>query len=862
MLPSLLAFLPQTLLPASMPAEAPLYRTVDVDRDGRPDLFLLVDGQLLLLGNAGSGQLVDRTAALGLDGVPALVKAKWRDVDADGWQDLVVLTRAGVLELYQNGQGGLFTRQVLFAGGETAAVDWQWLAFDADESLDLLVQTEGTLHVLLGRHGGSFEPASVLPLGVGTNLTPGLSVGVEGGPISGPPDNEGARPAPGPSNDEDRGRDDSGAIPPPPPGTGYDDPRGGNSAGGGQVSISPPDPVVSSAFCAPGVDDLASSACLNASSVPLLGHLFPLGIEFFIDSTGRVGMGTLAPSQARLEVEPDSSGDGIYVDTPVGAATAIEAISSSPGDGFGVKAEANSPSGRAVRAVNEATSGNAYAVDGVTRSPDGTGVLGYASSTSSGSASGVKGVSLGPLGTGVTGEANAIFGVGVRGEGSLYGVLGESQGLAGVGGTTDAETSYGLRGENTAASQAELPIAVYGHATSPDGVGIFGRTTSTGAGGAEYGIGIEGLAHDAGVGVAGLSHTDEPFQGVFPIAFATEGVGVLGWDFASSGQTVGVLGVSDSIDAPSSGVAGSGAHTGVKGDGLVVGVHGATSAIQGVGLLGEYTGTVAADVVAVRGISEPFTGWGVGGRFSGGYLGVSGLATLSGGAAVHVGGDFVASGGSVNVGIRASGTTRAGEFNGDVTVSGNLSKGGGSFLIDHPLDPENKLLYHSFVESPDMMNVYNGNVVLDAEGEAWVEMPAWFEALNRDFRYQLTCIGAHAPIYVAREMRDGRFLIAGGEEGLKVSWQVTGIRQDPYAEANRIPVEEDKSEEERGLYLHPEAYGFDQTRGIDRLRLSLEKKAELAAETAQRPSDKLERPVQPKAPQRELSLPPPETDEE
>ncbi|HMB90044.1 MAG TPA: hypothetical protein VKP65_04300, partial [Rhodothermales bacterium] len=52
----------------------------------------------------------------------------------------------------------------------------------------------------------------------------------------------------------------------------------------------------------------------------------------------------------------------------------------------------------------------------------------------------------------------------------------------------------------------------------------------------------------------------------------------------------------------------------------------------------------------------------------------------------------------------------AGLFNGDVWVTGTLSKGGGSFKIDHPLDPANKYLAHSFVESPDMMNVYNGNV--------------------------------------------------------------------------------------------------------------------------------------------------------
>jgi hypothetical protein len=145
--------------------------------------------------------------------------------------------------------------------------------------------------------------------------------------------------------------------------------------------------------------------------------------------------------------------------------------------------------------------------------------------------------------------------------------------------------------------------------------------------------------------------------------------------------------------------------------------------------------------------------------------------------------------------------------NGDVTIPGNLSKGGGSFKIDHPLDPENKYLYHSFVESPDMMNVYNGNVMLDENGEAIVELPSYFEALNRDFRYQLTCIGGWAPIFVAQKISNGRFRVSGGEPGMEVSWQVSGIRHDPYAEQHRIEVEVKKPVQERGTYLHPAAYG-------------------------------------------------------
>jgi len=158
----------------------------------------------------------------------------------------------------------------------------------------------------------------------------------------------------------------------------------------------------------------------------------------------------------------------------------------------------------------------------------------------------------------------------------------------------------------------------------------------------------------------------------------------------------------------------------------------------------------------------------------------------------------------------------AGYFIGNVRVTGRLYKGSGSFTIDHPLDPENKYLNHSFVESPDMMNIYNGNVVLDANGEAVVQLPEWFEALNRDFRYQLTAIGAPGPnLYIAEEISNNSFRIAGGEQGMKVSWQVTGIRQDAYANANPIPVEEAKQADERGKYLHPEAFGLPETMSIN-----------------------------------------------
>jgi hypothetical protein len=150
-----------------------------------------------------------------------------------------------------------------------------------------------------------------------------------------------------------------------------------------------------------------------------------------------------------------------------------------------------------------------------------------------------------------------------------------------------------------------------------------------------------------------------------------------------------------------------------------------------------------------------------------------------------------------------------------VQVTGNLSKGGGSFKIDHPLDPADKYLYHSFVESPDMMNIYNGNVTTDADGEAVIQLPDWFEALNKDFRYQLTPIGQFAQAIVLKEIASNQFTIKTDKPNVKVSWQVTGIRQDAYANAYRIPVEEVKPASERGTYLHPELYGQPESQGIN-----------------------------------------------
>jgi hypothetical protein len=142
---------------------------------------------------------------------------------------------------------------------------------------------------------------------------------------------------------------------------------------------------------------------------------------------------------------------------------------------------------------------------------------------------------------------------------------------------------------------------------------------------------------------------------------------------------------------------------------------------------------------------------------------------------------------------------------GDLNVTGNIAKGGGTFKIDHPLDPANKYLVHSFVESPEMMNIYSGNAKTDASGYVTVILPSYFEAANKDFRYQLTTIGTFAQAIIKEKVAGNTFVIQTSTPNVEVSWQVTAVRADKFANENRVVPE--KVKEFKGTYLHPELYG-------------------------------------------------------
>ena len=356
------------------------------------------------------------------------------------------------------------------------------------------------------------------------------------------------------------------------------------------------------------------------------------------------------------------------------------------------------------------------------------------------------------------------------------GTLQTSAGLAAV--TRDAT----LKGDGTQASPLGLsvPLILTGQ------LGIRGIIQATNF--ATSGIGVVGNGGKSGSGVMGVgAHTGTGMggRGVLALGGIVNGAGVGGIGLEALGG--------DAVDS-----GGEGAR--VKG--------GAASLVGGSGMNATGgTGALGGDGVNATGGDGDFQQWP---SVSGG-VGVRAIGGLGYGAGESGGTAIYAEGG---IGANGAARGRAGLFSGNVQVLGTLSKSGGSFKIDHPLDPENKYLSHSFVESPDMKNIYDGNITTDHNGIAVVVLPDYFEALNRDFRYQLTVVGQFAQAIVAEEVKENRFTIQTSAPGVKVSWQVTGIRQDAWANKNRIKVEEDKSEKERGHYLNPEAFGKAEDRGV------------------------------------------------
>ena len=362
---------------------------------------------------------------------------------------------------------------------------------------------------------------------------------------------------------------------------------------------------------------------------------------------------------------------------------------------------------------------------------------------------------------------------------------------------------------------------------SPSGVGL--EATSLGVGGAgvigqslggvgvrgstflERGNGVEGVSV-AGLGVSGQSDTGTGVAGKH-LGRDGDAAGVEGDTFSSARGAVGVLGRVNSTTAGFN-------SAGVKGD--------TASTMDGaVGVLGQVTSTTpGSGSVAVRGINNGTGANGVGvyGSQSGSGRGVFGFSPngrgvygFSGGGVGVYGessaGTGVVADSSTGTGIRASSSTgRAGSFRGNVYVNGQLTVDGSSFVIgdlnvggvklfriDDPLDPKRKYLVHASVESNQVLNIYSGNITTDRHGTATVRLPAYFDRINTDLRYQLTVVGQFAQAIVAEKEAGNRFVIRTDKPRVEVSWEVTARRNDAYLRTHPFHEIQTKTKADKDL---------------------------------------------------------------
>ena len=344
-------------------------------------------------------------------------------------------------------------------------------------------------------------------------------------------------------------------------------------------------------------------------------------------------------------------------------------------------------------------------------------------------------------------------------------------------------------------------------------------------------------ASDSGYGIMGQSGSGFGVNGI-----SASGTGVVGTSGSGSGVSgssdtgSGVTGTSNAITPHVGGVNGTGSKVGVygqstTGDGVLgesdsgPGVHG--NSISNIGVIGgsssnyglyghsslnyglfvESNAPCCKAAARVSNYSSAVGLWASttganAGIFGQGVIGIVGEATSNGGTGVI---------GRLGPGVSSG---WAGQFMGNVQITGSVFPIGVELHIDHPLDPANQYLNQAAMFAPEMLNVYSGNVVTDQGGYATIKLPAYVEAFNKDFRYQLTVVGQFAQAIVSTKLKNGQFIIQTDKPNVEVSWQVSGVRQDAYALANPLVVEQAKPVPEQGLYLFPQGYGQPASQGL------------------------------------------------
>lgn len=433
-----------------------------------------------------------------------------------------------------------------------------------------------------------------------------------------------------------------------------------------------------------------------------------------------------------------------------------------------------------------------------------------------------------------TGAIDAIAAyASASGANAVYGQATGAGGAAGLFGITNNGASYGafavntapngtaLIAYNSAATGTNTGLGIFCYSSQSQGFGLYARNLHTsGTGLIASGNNIVGSYLTAGSGGAFTSNNVGVYgfgngasaDGVYGVANSNTGFGVYGKNSNATGTGISGVGNNQTVTYLASGS--GGAFTGTD-----VGTFGyATSITAGDGVIGNQNNQTGGIWTSPNGSGGSFSGelygsWAMAVARSSNARGVVGIYDPDPVTNVSYSYDGIGvlgvaqhTNASWGYGVYGQGNWYGVFANGDLGASGAKP-----FVIDHPLDPENKYLKHFSVESPEVLNLYRGTVTLDANGEAIVTLPDYFPAINRSFTYSLTPIGQPAPnLYIKEEidLQTRTFKIAGGPPGLKVCWYVYAERNDLYLQKHpeKRQVEVPKKPHEVGKYLMPDLY--------------------------------------------------------
>ncbi|RLD44646.1 MAG: hypothetical protein DRI89_02890 [Bacteroidetes bacterium] len=496
--------------------------------------------------------------------------------------------------------------------------------------------------------------------------------------------------------------------------------------------------------------------------------------------------------------------------------TQIDAISAYSNDGYGVYARTYGLTTRQ------------YAVYGLA-----DGIIAMRAHSSDGSGTGIL-----ASGNDVSGSYLSSSGAGGAFTGAKYGVYGKARntsngnGVLGVG--NDADISVPPTGSG--GTFIGDSIGVYGKGAGTYGNGVVGR--GTGGSTYHYPTAGSGGAFTGTVGVYGYADViggNAVVGSVMGETYSTPGGGGTGGSFS------GPFGVyAKSTDNDGTAVVGVG-NDGGNYHTLPDGSGGAFSGFHGVYGYAEDED----DGIGVLGIgndegSYHSRGYGAGGVFEGYRSGLEAYASRTNNDTYAIYGEYTGGtrdgrgvfGYSVPSSNRGYGVVGEGGKQGVLSINAMATIGNMVIKMDHPLDPKNKILNHYAMESPEVLNMYRGNVHLDGNGEAIVSLPEYFAEININFSYNLTPIGQQAPnLFIKEEINSGgSFVISGGHPNQKISWVVYAERNDLYMQKERENnpnlVEVEKEAENKGKYLMPALYNQPPEMGIFYSGKSVETKAD------------------------------------